>query len=71
VQFEKISGGKRDGRAVKRTLVATGTMKVWGRGNGRFGPLVKRRITNLGLHWVAAMTLSPAMKAKLPALRNR
>ena len=70
VQFEKIAGGKRDGQALKRTLVATRVVKVWGRGNGKVGPLVKRRIANLGLHWVVAMTPSQAMKAKMPALRD-
>jgi hypothetical protein len=71
VQFEKIAGGKRDARAVKQTLVPTGVIKIWGRGKGRFGPLVKRRIANLGLCWVVAMTPSKKMKAKLPALRGR
>ena len=70
-QFEKIAGGKRDSQALKRTLVGTRVLKVWGRGNGKVGPLVKRRIANLGLCWVVAMTPSKAMKAKLPALRDR
>ena len=48
-----------------------GVVKVWGRGNGKVGPLVKRRIANLGLQWVVAMTPSKAMKARLPALRDR
>ncbi len=71
VRFEKIAGGKRDGQALKRTLVGTRVLKVWGRGKGKVGPLVKRRIANLGLCWVVAMTPSKAMKARLPALRDR
>ena len=70
-RFEKIAGGKRDGQALKRTLVGTRVLKVWGRGKGKVGPLVKRRIANLGLCWVVAMTPSKAMKARLPALRDR
>ena len=70
-RFEKIAGGKRDSQALKRTLVGTRVLKVWGRGKGKVGPLVKRRIANLGLCWVVAMTPSKAMKAKLPALRHR
>ena len=71
VRFEKIAGGKRAGRALKQALVGTGVLKVWGRGKGKVGPLVKRHIANLGLHWVVAMTPSKAMKARLPALRDR
>ena len=70
-RFEKIAGGKRDSQALKRTLVGTRVLKVWGRGQGKVGPLVKRRIANLGLCWVVAMTPSQAMKARLPALRHR
>ena len=71
VRFEKIAGGKRAGRALKQALVGTGVLKVWGRGQGKVGPLVKRRIANLGLHWVVAMTPSQAMQTRLPALRDR
>jgi hypothetical protein len=71
VRFEKIAGGKRAGRALKQALVGTGVLKVWGRGKGKVGPLVKRHIANLGLHWVVAMTPSKAIKARLPALRDR
>ena len=70
-RFEKIAGGKREGRALKQALVGTGVLKVWGRGKGKVGPLVKRHIANLGLHWVVARTPSKAMKARLPALRHR
>jgi hypothetical protein len=71
VRFEKIAGGKRDGQALKRTLVGTRVLKVWGRGKGKVSPLVKRRIANLRRCWVVAMTPSKAMQAKLPALRDR
>ena len=71
MRFERIAGGKRDGQALKRTLLGTRVLKVWGRGQGKVGPLVKRRIANLGLRWVVAVTPSKGMKARLPALRDR
>lgn len=70
-RFEKIAHGKREGRTLKRALVGMGVLMVWGRGNGKVGPLVKRRIANLGLHWVVAIRPSKAMHAKLPALQGR
>jgi hypothetical protein len=70
-RFEKIAGGKRESRTLKRLLVGSGVVKVWGRGNGKVGPTVKRHITNLGLCWVVAMMPSKAMKARLPTLRDR
>jgi hypothetical protein len=70
VQFEKIARGKREGRTLKRALVGMGVLMVWGRGNGKVGPLVKRRIGKMGLCWVVAMTPSKAMQAKLPALQD-
>jgi hypothetical protein len=65
-RLEKIAGGKREGRALKQALAGMGVLMVWGRGNGKVGPTVKRRIANLGLQWVVAIRPSKAMKAKMP-----
>jgi hypothetical protein len=70
-RFEKIAGGKYEGRALKRALAGMRVLMVWGRGNGKVSPTVKRRLANLGLHWVVAIRPSPAMKARWPALRDR
>jgi hypothetical protein len=65
-RFKKIAGGKREGRALKQALATRHILMVWGRGKGQVSPTVKRRIANLGLHWVVAIRPSKTMKAKLP-----
>jgi hypothetical protein len=69
-QFEKIAGGKHAGRTLKRALAGMHVLMVWGRGHGKVSPTVKRRLANLGLHWVVAIRPSAAMKARWPALRD-
>jgi hypothetical protein len=69
-RFEKIAGGKHEGRTLKQALAAMRVLMVWGRGNGKVSPTVKRRLANLGLHWVVAIRPSPAMKARWRALRD-
>jgi hypothetical protein len=69
-RLEKITGGKHEGRALKQALAGIHVLRVWGRGHGKVSPTVKRRLANLGLHWVVAIRPSLAMKARWPALRN-
>jgi hypothetical protein len=45
-------------------------LMVWWRGHGKLSPTVKRRLADLGLHWVVAIRPSAAMKARWPALRD-
>jgi hypothetical protein len=69
-RFEKIAGGRREAQELKRKLVKLGLLMVWGRGQGKTGPTVRRRIGGLGLQYVVAIKPSKAMRARLPKLKK-
>ena len=56
-------------QALKKMLANLDLLMVWGRGHGKTGPTVRRRIDGLGQH-VVAIKPSKAMRARLPKLKN-
>jgi hypothetical protein len=69
-QFEKVAGGRREAQKLKRVLVNLGLLEVWGRGQGKTGPSVRRHIANLGWQYVVEIKPSTDMLARLRKLKS-